>query len=80
MYPIPRKRNGLKIKVPSLRLLYKIDCKFELQLVSETDKIITSLDNVSDSIKSGIIDKNTLKDLKKISKQLEKLGKKLQNK
>ena len=49
-------------------------------MISELDKIITSLDNVSDSIKSGKIDKNTLKDLRKISKQLEKLGKKLQNK
>jgi hypothetical protein len=52
-----------------------MDYNFDLLLISELDQIISSLENVSNEIKDGKIGENTIKDLWKISKQLEKLRK-----
>jgi hypothetical protein len=48
-------------------------------LINELDQIISSLENVSDLIKSGKANENTVKDLWKISKQLEKFRKEITN-
>ena len=48
-------------------------------MISEIDKIISSLENVSDLIKNGKLNKNTLKDLREISKQIKKLRKEVTN-